>query len=754
MSASHVPHTFFSADCGNPGGRIRGGLGMLLVMTLAFQSGCSGANKPAAGQFETASQEAVTSSGPAREQTGAAKTVLKEPIVKLVADFEGEELVNNLGGGIGDWNMDPEDINNSFTDLKVVSLVSKEGTESRGLSLTYSVDSDRSAANGFWTKLEGLDGSQYDHLAFELKGDGEKGFTEKFRIELKKCKDPGCRESVRGSAVIPVTAEWQTVMLPLNKLTGLIDFAKPESWENPLVGYTDLNELIFIFNDKFVTRKQGRIYVDNIRFVKTGDPGPSAVDQPQRFASKTTIPHGTVEFARFLAGRLRGFPRVLTVKKDLSQDPREFLREVAHDTWKFFDEIMDAENHMPLDNIQLGEADPLGEGVWIGDYTNVTNVGVYFMAVVSAYDLGFLTREEAVGRIQMTLAAVEKLEFHASGFPYNYYDTTLMDPTSFFVSFVDSGWLLLGLYVARSAFPEELNEAATKMIARGNFEFFYDPIERQMFHGYYANLGVYSDYHYGVFYAEPRAATYMAIARGDIPEEHWFEGPVRTFPENYDWQGQIPKGRITRDVLGYQCTGGHYEWRGLQYVPSWGGSAFEALMPAIVLKEKTLAAEGLGKNNALHVQGQIRYALEELGLPVWGMSPCSVPGGGYAEYGAKPFGIKGYQSGVVTPHASVLALEYAPEQVIANLRKLLELYDLYGEYGFYDSVDVATGKVARKYLALDQGMILIAINNYLNDGVLRERFHADPQMKKAEKLLSEEKFFEAAPAAVEAAPQP
>ena len=72
---------------------------------------------------------------------------------------------------------------------------------------------------------------------------------------------------------------------------------------------------------------------------------------------------------------------------------------------------------------------------------------------------------------------------------------------------------------------------------------------------------------------------------------------------------------------------------------------------------------------------------------------------------------------------------------------MIELYDIYGEYGFYDSVDIESGKVARKYYALDQGMILVAINNYLGDGPIRRRFHSNPEMKNAEKLLSEEKFF-------------
>jgi hypothetical protein len=258
-------------------------------------------------------------------------------------------------------------------------------------------------------------------------------------------------------------------------------------------------------------------------------------------------------------------------------------------------------------------------------------------------------------------------------------------------------------------------------------------------------MDVYTDYRYGVFYAEPRAPTYMAIARGEVPENLWFEGVVRTFPANYKWQSQPPKNRTERTVLGYRYAGGYYEWKDLKYVPSWGGSAFEALMPPLVLKEKELAPEGLGKNDAVHAEAQIRYAREEQGMPVWGMSPSADPSDSYSEYGAKPFGIKGYKGGVVTPHASALALEFVPDEAVRNLRKLIELYDIYGEYGFYDAVSVADGKVARKYYSLDQGMILIAIDNYLHDGAIRKRFHADPVMKKAEKLLTAEKFFDEAP---------
>jgi len=699
-------------------------------------------------------QPALSAEEPASEASSADKSAAEalaaeKPKVVMIHDFEGEDLINGIGGASGSWNLDSTDINNSYCDEEVVEVTGKDGQPTRALKLSYSVESDRPSQNGFWTKLENFDARDYDRLEFEVKGDAAEGFTNRFKLELKKCKEPPCTgdavkdEVIKGSSEVWVTDQWETVSLPLNKITGIIDFANPKAWENPAIARADLDEMVFILQDRHVSAKKGSFYIDNIRFVNTGNPGPTAVDFPPRFKEKTTVKLEGLDFARFLIGRLGGFPEKSVVKKEMPEDDREFIMEIAKDTWRFFNEIVDQEHGMPLDTIQIGKGDEaLSDGAWIGDYTNVTNIGVYLMCVVSGYDLGFITKEEAVRRLRLTMTTVGNLDYHESGFPYNYYDTTTLERTSYFVSLVDSGWLMAGLYVVKNAFPEELGSQAEDLLKRGDLKFFYDPVERQFFHGYYEHLKVYSDYHYGTFYTEPRVTSYMAIARGEVPYEHWFEGLIRTFPESYAWQGMKPIDRVEKETLGHKYSSGYYEWNGIKYVPSWGGSAFEALMPTLVLQEKNLAPEGLGGNNLSHVLGQIRYAVDELKQPVWGMSPSSVPEGGYSEFGAKPFGSKGYKPGVVTPHASVLALEYAPEEVIKNLRKMIELYDIYGEYGFYDAVTVSTGLVARKYLSLDHGMILVALNNYLNDGAIRKRFHADPVLKTAEELITAEKFFE------------
>jgi hypothetical protein len=170
---------------------------------------------------------------------------------------------------------------------------------------------------------------------------------------------------------------------------------------------------------------------------------------------------------------------------------------------------------------------------------------------------------------------------------------------------------------------------------------------------------------------------------------------------------------------------------------------FEALMPALVLDEARLAPNSLGRNGSVHTEIQRRYALEELGYPVWGMSPSSSPGSnGYGEYGVRFLGARGYPEGVVSPHAAALGLLTEPEAAARNLRALAERYPIYGDFGFYDAVTPGTGEVAYVHLCLNQAMILVAIADHLADHAIQKRFEADPIIQPVLDLISFENFFD------------
>lgn len=658
-------------------------------------------------------------------QNTAAET--KPPSRAMVADFNKGNMLNNLQAEIGTWELDPEDSMQSVS-ASLDNNIKVNGT-GHSLKVEYNVNSDKNAANGFWTQLKSFDASSYDHFEFWVKGDAAKGFTTVFKVEFKKLQpdEEKHEETIKGSYIVKgVTENWQKISIPLNVMNGI------SNWK-------DMREMVITFEKKRVDKPKGTLYFDDFAFTKTGDPGPSVKDIVRHRKKKTAYAGGTQEFAKFLIARLRGFPTAVYATKKMPADDKLLLREIAKDTWKYFDNLVDKEYQLPLDNVGFHEKGILTRETRIGDYTNITNVGLYLMCLVAGYDFKFISRDEAVKRINLTLDSVEKLETY-QGFHYNYYDITIFQRTSNFISFVDSGWLAAGIVVAKNAFPKELEARCQKILNGMNFSFFYDPVEGSMYHGYYTNINYYSEYHYGALYTETRAISYLAIGKGDVPKEHWFS-LARTFSDAWLWQTQMPKGRKAKQYLGYTTEGGYYTYEDMKFVPSWGGSMFEALMPPLIIDEDRLSPKSFGVNNKRHARIQIKYALEKLAYTVFGMSPSCVPEGGYTEYGVKPLGMKGYKAGVVTPHATFLALEYAPKECLSNIRKLLKNYRAYGEYGFYDAINVKTGKVALQYLCLDQAMSLLALDNYLNNGAIRKRFNADPISKNAEELLKVEDFF-------------
>ena len=99
-----------------------------------------------------------------------------------------------------------------------------------------------------------------------------------------------------------------------------------------------------------------------------------------------------------------------------------------------------------------------------------------------------------------------------------------------------------------------------------------------------------------------------------------------------------------------------------------------------------------------------------------------------------------YGQGVVTPHASFLALDYEPRAALANLAKLRRNFDAYGWGGYYDAINVESGQVSKYYLALDQGMIMASIANELRNDRMQSYFTRGKVDRSVRPLLRMEEF--------------
>jgi hypothetical protein len=471
----------------------------------------------------------------------------------------------------------------------------------------------------------------------------------------------------------------------------------------------------------------------------------------------------------------------------------------AADTWRSLVAMTDPKTGLPADNIpeSLAAGDRSG-------YTSPTNIGGYLWSTVVARELGIITRGEASARLVRTLKTVERMEHHTpSGMYFNWYDeataTTLHtwpgsgDKVVPFCSSVDNGWLGAALLVVMQsdaaarpwakrifdrmrwdAFYNDNSDPAHQVRTGGLIHGGFYPYEDGRPGGTYRGTHIGGDpvwlttHHYDTTVSETRITSYLGILTGQIPPKQYF-AMWRTFPATCDWSWHEmqPVGQ-NRTYYGIDVYEGAYTYRGMHIVPGWGGSMFEELMPDVFVDEAAWAPRSWGRNHVLHVRAQREHGLLEAGYGYWGFSPSSNPAGGYREYGVDALGMNpdGYFSdkektsydpgfgdcrpatnpsptygdGVVTPHASFLAMMHEPDEAFTNLARLLADFDSYGRGGFFDAIAVKSGTVARRYLSLDQAMIMGAAGNVLGDNVIRRAFSTPAVRNALQPVIGIEEF--------------
>ncbi len=162
----------------------------------------------------------------------------------VIADFDSGTKPNNIGGDFGAWDKDPAD----FTQICVESFSATERHGDTGFSmkLDYDVDSPNPAYNGFWMKLNNADFTKYKKLTFWAKGDTAKGYTKVVKLEFKNT-----RGEVGKYYISDIGDTWKEITVPFLRIAGITDFS-------------DMTELILVFEDRIATKKEGSIYLDDI----------------------------------------------------------------------------------------------------------------------------------------------------------------------------------------------------------------------------------------------------------------------------------------------------------------------------------------------------------------------------------------------------------------------------------------------------------------------------------------------------------
>ena len=267
---------------------------------------------------------------------------------------------------------------------------------------------------------------------------------------------------------------------------------------------------------------------------------------------------------------------------------------------------------------------------------------------------------------------------------------------------------------------EELIKLAQTLFEAMEFGLLFDADRQLLSIGYRVGEGSLDQSYYDLLASEARLASFVAIAKGDVPTRHWFH-----------------LGRTVTSVHG-----------GVALV-SWSGSMFEYLMPYLVMRPPPGSL--LDETHRNIVRRQKEYGAER-GLP-WGVSESAYNARDleftyqYSSFGVPGLGLKRSlgDEAVVAPYATALAAMITPEAAVRNFAapraqrartagmagtKLLTTR----RSRLPEDEKVA---IVRCYMAHHQGMTLIALANALHDGTMRVRFHAEPIVQATELLLQE-----------------
>ncbi|MFZ0821642.1 MAG: glucoamylase family protein, partial [Candidatus Acidiferrales bacterium] len=264
-----------------------------------------------------------------------------------------------------------------------------------------------------------------------------------------------------------------------------------------------------------------------------------------------------------------------------------------------------------------------------------------------------------------------------------------------------------------------LAQTAEKIFAEMEFGFLFDNSRKLFSIGFRCTDGTLDPNCYDLLASEARLASFIAIAKGDVPSSHWFHlGRALT-----------PVGRGSALI-------------------SWSGSMFEYLMPALVMSSP--AGSLLSQTYEQVVLRQIEYG-DERGVP-WGNSESAYNARDldftyqYSSFGVPGLGLKRGLSEdlVVAPYATALAAMIDPSAAVQNLARLADA-GAKGTYGYYEALDYTSSRlpegkdvaVIQAYMAHHQAMLLVAFADVLTDGAMRARFHAEPLVQAASLLLQE-----------------
>ena len=420
----------------------------------------------------------------------------------------------------------------------------------------------------------------------------------------------------------------------------------------------------------------------------------------------------------------------------LTTDEEVMLDSIQHKTFLYF-----LNEHHPEKGIVKDRT-----AAWAPASIAATGFGLPAFAIGA--ERNWIPREQAaevtLSILKFFIHSVQNADTISTGYKGFYYHFLKMDSGTrewnCELSSVDTGLLMMGIIFARNYFhldntvENEIRSLAARLLERVDWNFMEMPAGGEYEYTISMAWTPEKGLHHMGWRGYNEALFLYILAAGSGMKN--IEQSYRSWIKSYRW---------------------HTPYEGLQHVafpPLFGHQFSHAFIDFRQLADEYMKAKGTdyfdNSRRATYVQQQ--YAIDNPGG--WtgydslcrGITASDGPTGeynfddkqflGYAGRGTSGPDYNYFDDGTIAPYASISSLPFAPEIVLPTIRSLNKRYGdiLWGRYGYYDAFNPTAKWVDNDYIGIDQGPMLIMIENF-RTGLVWNAVMNDPIIQKGLSIL-------------------
>ncbi|MGV8945430.1 MAG: glucoamylase family protein [Lutibacter sp.] len=400
----------------------------------------------------------------------------------------------------------------------------------------------------------------------------------------------------------------------------------------------------------------------------------------------------------------------------------ELLDLVQRNTFKYFWDFAH-----PISGLALERSNLEAYGGEAANIVTTGGSGFGVMAIVVGVERNYITREQAVQRLlKITNFLLNADRFHGA-FPHWYYGNTGKVKPFFATDdggdIVETSFLIQGLLTVRQYFNKDIPEEDS---LRAKINQLWNGVEWD----WYTNNKEVLTWHWSPNFGWAINHEIKGYDESLIAYVLAASSTTHTINKSVYQNGWASGSGFTNGNVYYQ------KWK-LPLGPSYGGPLFFAHYSFLGLDPRNLVDKyaNYWEQNVNHTLINREYCVKNpkqfvgYGATTWGLT-ASDDHQGYSAHSPTN------DLGVISPTAALSSFPYTPEYSMQALRNFYYNFDgkLWGNYGFYDAFNQTKNWYATNYLAIDQGPIIIMIENH-RTGLLWDLFMSSPEVQTGLKKL-------------------